>query len=74
MIELFGDVRSEIESGASERCRPSCLLVRVGPNEIAHGSVGGDFLDSVQGADVVELVDDRGESAVKTEDGVVYCF
>lgn len=72
VVELLGDIGPEVEAGASKGGGPAGLFVGVGPNQVAHGPVGGHFLHSVQCPNVVEFVDDRGESSVQAENGVVW--
>lgn len=71
VIELLGDVGSEVETRASERSGPSCLLVWVGPDQVAHWPVGWHFLYSVQCPNMVQFVDDWRQSSMQTEYRVV---
>ena len=59
MVELLRDVLSERIAGSSGRDAPAATVVRVGPEQIADGSLVGNFLDAVELADLVESVDGR---------------
>lgn len=41
---------------------------RVGPQEVTHGPVMGNFLFSVNGPNLVQCLDGGGQAAVHTED------
>lgn len=71
MIERLADILAERVTRTTGTYAPAAAVVRVAPEQVAHGSLVGDFLDAVQGADVVEGVDGGGEAAVETEDLVV---
>ena len=49
------------------RYSPPAPIIRVGPEQIAHGSLVGNLLETVQGSDVVQRVDAGGQTAVETE-------
>ena len=50
------------------RYSPPAPIIRVGPEQIAHGALVGNLLEPVQGSDVVQRVDAGGQTAVETED------
>ena len=54
------------------RYSPPSPIIRVGPEQIAHGPLVGNLLEPVQGSDVVQGVDAGGQTAVETEDLTVY--
>ena len=68
-VEMGHDVRAEEEAGSSGREAPALDLVRVGPEEVAHGAFVGDFLFAVEEADLVDGGEEGGEPAVDAEDG-----
>ena len=71
MVESLRDVLSESVTGTTGRNAPSTTVVRVRPQEIAHGAFVGYFLDAVQGSDVIQSVDAGRQASVETEDLVV---
>ena len=68
-VEVADDVGAEEEARAARGQAPAFDLVRVGPEEVAHGAFMGDFLLAVDEADLVDGVDEGGEAAVDAEDG-----
>lgn len=62
---------SEGITGTSRRDSPAAAIVGVGPQKVAHGSLMGNFLDTVQGSDVVQSIDARRQTTVETEDLVI---
>ena len=71
VVELLGDVLAEGEPGASGADTPSAAVVRVGPEEVAHGSLVGHLLDPVELPDLVDGLDHGREAAVEAEDLVL---
>ncbi len=71
MIEGFRDVLAERVTRTTRRDTPTAAIIRIRPEQIAHGSFVGHLLDSVEGADVVERVDAGREPTVQAEDLVV---
>ena len=71
MIECLRYVLSKCVARTSRTDSPSTSVVRVTPEQVAHWSFVRYFLDSVQGADVIQGVDAGGEATVQTEDLVV---
>lgn len=47
---------------------PSTSVIRITPKQIAHGSFMRDFLNSIEGSDIVEGIDAGRESSVEAED------
>lgn len=47
-------------------------IVRVAPEQIAHGSLVRHFLQTIQGSDVVQGVDRRAQAAVEAEDLAIH--
>lgn len=68
VIELLGDVLSEGVACASRRNTPAASIIRIRPQQIAHGPLVRHFLYSVLLHDMVEGVDGGGKAAVQTED------
>lgn len=67
VIERLGNVVTECVAGAARRNAPAVAIVRVGPEQVAHGTFVWDFLETVESANVVESVDGRRETSVKTK-------
>ena len=63
---------AESVSSSTRRDTPASSVVRVGPQEVAHGAFVGHLLESVQGPDVVQSVDAGRETSVETEDLTVH--
>ena len=72
MSELLRDVLPERVPRPSRADPPPAPIVRVAPNQVAHGSFMWYFLDSIELPGVVEGVDAWGEAAVEAEDLVGY--
>lgn len=70
-VELLRDVLAKDMTGTTRRGSPAGTLFGVRPEEIAHGAVVGDFLDTIKGADVIKSVDGRRETSMETEDLVL---
>lgn len=68
MVERLANILTKSVSSASRGDAPPASVVGVGPEQVAHGSFVGYFLNSVNRTDVVERVDGRGESTVQAED------
>ena len=49
----------------------TATIIGIGPQQVAHGSLMGYFLDAIQSPDVVEGINGRREAAVQTENLVV---
>lgn len=71
VVELFGDVLAEGVSSASGVHAPAGAVIRIGPQEIAHGTFMGDFLEALQSTDVVQSLNTGGESSVEAEELVL---
>ena len=71
VVERFRDVLAEGVAGPSRRDAPAAPIVRVGPEQVAHGPLVRHLLHAVEGADVVERVDAGRQAAVEAEDLVV---
>jgi len=67
VIERLGNVLAKRVPGAARRNTPAAPIIRVGPQQIAHGTFVRHFLDAVQGANVVQRVDTRRQTTVKTK-------
>ena len=71
VIKRFADILSKCVPGSSGADSPPTPIIGIAPEEVAHGSLVGDFLDAIKGANVIEGVDGRGKTAVETEDLVI---
>ena len=71
LVEHGHDVPAEQIPRAARRQTPAVDLLRVGPEQIAHGPVVGHLLLPIDDADLIEGVDARTESAVDGEDLVL---
>lgn len=68
MIELFGYFFPEEIPGTTWGYAPTRGYgIGIGPQEVAHGALVGDFLDSFQLSDTVKGVEGGGETAVEGE-------
>lgn len=72
MVKLLADVLAEGVASSSGRDAPAAPVVRVRPEQVAHGAFVRNFLHPVQLPDLVEFVEGGGETAVETEDLVLY--
>ena len=68
VVERLGDVLPERVTRAARRNAPPAAVVRVRPQQVAHGALVRDLLHAVDAADVVERVDRGRQAAVQTED------
>lgn len=68
VVERLRNVLSECVSRTARRDAPAAAIVWITPQQIAHGSLVRDFLNTVQGSDVVEGVNGRAQPTVQTED------
>jgi len=68
VVECLRYVLSEGVSGTTRRDAPAATIVGIRPEEVAHRALMWNLLESVQSPDVVQGVDARRESSVKTED------
>ena len=71
VIELTGNVLTKGKARAAGRNAPAGPIVRVTPQQIAHGALVRDLLDAIELPDVIQRVDGRGEAAVETKDAVL---
>lgn len=71
MVERLTDILPKSVSRTSRADPPTTPIIRVGPEQIAHGTLVGHFLNTVQSADVVQRVDTRRQATVQAEDLVV---
>ena len=67
MVERLRDVLAEGVSRPPGRDSPSATVVRVGPEEVTHGTLVRNLLQAVQSSDVVQGVDTGGQTAVQAE-------
>ena len=59
MIESLADVLAEGVAGTSGTYSPTASVVGVTPQQIAHGTLVGHLLDSVERTNVIQCVDAR---------------
>ena len=71
MIECLRYVLPKRVACTSRTDSPSTSVVRITPEQIAHWSFVRYFLDSVEGADVIQCVNAGGQATVQTEDLIV---
>lgn len=71
MVESFGDVLAERVAGTTRRYAPATSVIRVRPQKIAHRTLVGNLLDSVERPNIIECINAGGETAVEAEDLVV---
>lgn len=71
VVKGFGDILAKGVSGATGRYAPTATVVGVGPEEIAHGTLVRNFLDPVEGTDIIEGINAGREAAVEAEDLIV---
>lgn len=71
VVEGFRNILAKRVAGTTRRDSPAASVIRVGPQQVAHGALVGNLLDAVQGADVVQCVNAGRETAVKAENLVV---
>ena len=68
VVERLRDVLAEGVARPPGRDSPATSVVRVGPEEVTHGTLVRNLLQPVQGSDVVQGVDTRRQTAVEAED------
>ena len=74
VVELFGNILTKCVTSSSRIHSPACSVIGVRPEEVAHGSFVRYFLESFEGANVVEGLNAGRESSVETEELVFdYC-
>ena len=66
---MADDISAEEEARAAGGEAPAFDLVRVGPEEVAHGAFVWDFLLAVDEADLVDSVNEGGKAAMDAKDG-----
>ena len=71
MVEGLADILPEGVSRTPRTDPPSTAIVRITPQQVAHGSFVGYLLDSIECADVIEGIDGRRQTAMETEDLIV---
>lgn len=67
VVESLRNVGTECVACASWTDSPATSIIRITPEEITHGSFMRDFLNSIEGADIVESIDTWGQASVETE-------
>ena len=72
VVELLSDILSEGVARTSRVHAPSCPIVRVTPEQIAHRSLVWDFLETFKSSDVVKCFDAGGKTSMQAEELVLY--
>lgn len=67
MIERFRNILTEGIAGTSWRYPPPTSIIRIRPQQIAHRALVRNFLNSVEGSDVIQRIDTRRETTVQAE-------
>ena len=67
VVKLLRDIGPEIVACASEGNYPAALLLRVGPEQVAHRAVDRRLLEPVNLADVVQRIDCGRKPSVQRE-------
>ena len=74
VVELFRNILTKGVTSTSRIHSPTCSVIRVRPEEVAHGSLVWYFLESFEGANVVEGFNAGRESSMKAEELIFdYC-
>jgi hypothetical protein len=71
VVEGLGNVLPKGVACTSGGYTPPAAVIRVGPQQIAHGALMRHFLDAVQGSNIIKGVYTGGQSSVKTKDLVI---
>ena len=67
VVELLGNVLPESVASASRIHSPSCSIVRVRPEQVAHGTFVRNFLNSFERPNVVQSFNTRRKTSVQAE-------
>ena len=67
VVESLRDVLAEGVSRPPGRDAPASSVIRVGPEEVTHGTLVRNLLQPVQGSDVIQSVDTGGQTTVQAE-------
>jgi len=67
VVERLRYILPERVPGAARGDTPAASVIRVRPQQVTHGSLVRHFLDPVEGPDIVQRVDRRGQAAVQAE-------
>ena len=67
MVECLGYILSKGISCSSWRDSPASSVIRIRPKKIAHGAFMRNLLQPVECSDVVQSINTRRESSMKTE-------
>lgn len=71
LVKRLRDILAERVTRSSRGDSPSAAIIRIRPQQIAHRAFVRDFLDTVEGTDVVKRVDTGRQPSVKTEDLII---
>ena len=67
MVEGLGDVLTESVARTTGGDAPAAPVVGVGPQKVAHGTLVGHLLKTVQSANVVQSVNAGTQTTMKAE-------
>ena len=67
MIKSLGNILSKSVTGTTRRNTPTAPVVGVGPQKVAHGTLVGHLLKTVQSANVVQSVNAGTQTTMKAE-------
>lgn len=73
VIERFRDVVTECVASTTRRYAPATAIIRVGPEEVAHGPFVGNLLQTIQCSNMIQCVDGRRETTVQAEYLLIHC-
>lgn len=68
VIKCFGNVLSKGVTSTARRDAPAAPVIGVRPQQITHGSFVGDFLDSIQGPNLIKGINRWRQTSMKTKD------
>jgi len=71
MSERFGDIGSEKEASSTRRKTPARNIIRIGPEQVAHGSVMRNLLLSIYSPNLIDSLQHRTQAAVDAKDAAV---
>lgn len=71
VVKCLRNILPERVSCATGRDTPTASVIGITPEQIAHGSFMGNFLDTIKRTDVIKGIDGRTEASVKAENLVI---
>lgn len=70
-VELLRHVLTERVTGSTGGDTPSTAIIGIGPEQVAHGSLVGNLLETIQSTNAIEGVDEGRQSSVQAEDAIL---